>query len=349
MTSPMDARRGTLRSQLDQLMAASTRHPGAATLYSLLLEVLPDASGATLDLMLAHARRATESLNHPSQSSSSPEITRLTEAMHSSCAKVRRAATAALGELKDCATIGVLIEALNDADHEVCLYAAVGLGNLGPAAHDAISELIKTLRHKHTGTAETAAKALGQIGEAAFPALHQELLDSESRGQGPAAKAIGRLGLKGFSAGPALVSLLEDSRYHYYSAHYRHEAAVRALGEIRYTPAIPMLTKVASGEESYVTLRCHALDALGKLAPESASVSPQIVKIFKNLQEDSRVRRSALYALAKLGGDSVLSLIERAQAKDSNQDVRVAAADILRDLARTANNSGTVQGQVSTN
>ena len=61
--------------------------------------------------------------------------------------------------------IGPLVEALADDDGGVRCAAAEALGNMGPAAREAVPVLEKLLRDKDPGIRQAAAEALKRIRE----------------------------------------------------------------------------------------------------------------------------------------------------------------------------------------
>ena len=63
------------------------------------------------------------------------------------------------------------VAALDDADPAVRRQAARLLGQLGPAAKDAVGNLAKSLKDEDPSVRAEAARALGQIGPGARPAV----------------------------------------------------------------------------------------------------------------------------------------------------------------------------------
>ncbi len=90
-------------------------------------------------------------------------------ALRDEVAPVRRAAAAALIELKDPQTVEGLIAALFDADSSVAASAATALGGIGDAR--ALSGLLKQTMSTNEGLRLAAAKAVGQLGEAGLEPL----------------------------------------------------------------------------------------------------------------------------------------------------------------------------------
>ena len=107
---------------------------------------------------------------------------------------LRREAAIALKEVGDSA-IPYLIDALEDGQTEVCFYAAMALGGVGPLASEAVPYLIQVLKDQDVRA--IAAWALGQIGpnaEDAVPDLIEALGDSKFIIRNVSAEALGRIG-----------------------------------------------------------------------------------------------------------------------------------------------------------
>ncbi len=76
--------------------------------------------------------------------------------------------------------LSALIAALKDEDKEVRGRAANALGQIGPAAKEAVPALIAALKDEDRLVRLHAAWALGQIGPAAIPALEAAARDGVS-------------------------------------------------------------------------------------------------------------------------------------------------------------------------
>ncbi len=86
--------------------------------------------------------------------------------------------------------VPALILALGDDDPSMRAAAVYALGEIGPAAQQAIPALIEALKNPRIGRA--AGLALGRIGPAAIPALSRVLVESENPGiKSVAASALG--------------------------------------------------------------------------------------------------------------------------------------------------------------
>ncbi len=122
--------------------------------------------------------------------------------------------------------IQMLTAALRDADAGVRRNAVRTLGQIGPAAAEAMPALISALRDEHTVFYSDAAKALGQIGPAAaeaMPALISALRDEHASVRRGAAEALKRIGP---AAVPALITALQAADW------YVRRGAAEALKRI---------------------------------------------------------------------------------------------------------------------
>ncbi len=113
------------------------------------------------------------------------------------------------------ATVLVLVEALGCADARVQARAAEVLGDMGPAAREAVPALIKTVRKTESweaiqaGVHSSAVYALGAVrDERAVPILIEVLEDDDPTIYGKAVYALGTFGPKAKMSIPVLNKLL---------------------------------------------------------------------------------------------------------------------------------------------
>lgn len=90
----------------------------------------------------------------------------------------RRGAAWALGELKDRTAVPLLIQALQDEDHIVCVEACFALGQIGDSM--ALPALVSTLRHTNWRVSRAASQALIHIGDDCLPHLVEVLKNRAS-------------------------------------------------------------------------------------------------------------------------------------------------------------------------
>jgi HEAT repeat protein len=120
------------------------------------------------------------------------------------------AAAAAAPEDRSGEVPGLLISLKSD-QAPVRAGAARTLGDIGPAAKDAVPDLTAALRDADRDVRQNAAQALGNIGPAAQPAaaeLSAALKDSQWQVRRAAAYALGRLGTRDVE--PALKAARKD-------------------------------------------------------------------------------------------------------------------------------------------
>jgi HEAT repeat protein len=199
-------------------------------------------------------------------------------------AAVRAGAVEALGWLRDGAAVAAASAALEDAASAVRRAAARTLGRLGPPGAAPLVGAAARTRPADGGWRQELAQALGETGSPDAVGGLAALLDGESTGQ--AAQALARLGasagarplsdlvarpgaaalpeaiealahVAGPEAGPVIAAHLTSDR-----ADVR-EAAVRALGQLRYEPASPRLEAMRS--DYYGRIRRAAVEAIAKL------------------------------------------------------------------------------------
>ena len=177
-------------------------------------------------------------------------------------ASVRAAAAQALARLEPTAeSVPSLSRALAHTDGYVRGFAAWSLGNLGPAAREAVPAMVEALGPDDT--ANVVAAALARIGPAAaeaVPALVADLRGPDPGRRWRAARTLGRIGPPAESAVTELAAALRDPN----EAVRTH--AARALGRIGpgAMPAAADLQRATGDSDPGV--RAEARQALERLA-----------------------------------------------------------------------------------
>jgi hypothetical protein len=164
-------------------------------------------------------------------------------------------------------TIVPLARGLSDQDDTVRKITADLLGQLGPKAVFAKSELLGSLKDKLAAVREDSAKALGQIGpdaKDAVPGLLRTLKDPDREVREQSAKALGLIGQ------PSDEALTKET--------------------------IASLAQALKDEEGDV--RMHSARSLGRMGRDATTAIPALKEALKD--PDERVRKEALDALAKL-------------------------------------------------
>jgi HEAT repeat protein len=126
-------------------------------------------------------------------------------------------AAMALGKLgpSTAPAVPLLTELLRDPDREVCWAGAVALGDLGPGAAFAVPELIELLRDERGHVRWTEAEVLGELGPvaaSAVPELIKLLRDKEWPMRRAAAEAMGVLGRAGLASASVRSSVVTTIR-----------------------------------------------------------------------------------------------------------------------------------------
>ncbi len=212
-------------------------------------------------------------------------------------------------------------------------HAAVTLGQIGPAAKDAVPHLVELLKDPDADVRWAAAGALGMIGAAAkdaVPHLVELLKDSNTDVHRAAADALRGIGAEK-DAVPHLVELLKDPKLLWYV----RRAAADALGQIgpEAKAAVPHLVELL--KDSDTDVRRAAAGALGQIGPAAKDAVPHLVDLLKDPVED--VRRAAAYALGQIGAEAKAAVPHLVELlKDPNCNVRRAAAYALGQIGAEA-------------
>jgi HEAT repeat protein len=185
---------------------------------------------------------------------------------------------------------------LKSADAVQRLRSAWQLGELHPAAKEAIPPLREAVRDEDADVRGSAAEALGKIGAvhreavAALIPLLEAVDSTDFRAR--VAYALGRAGPNSVEAIPSLVALVEDRDAH------ASWAALLALGEIgpqspRVLPALTFATKDPAAAQRFV-----AAWALGHIGGQASAAAPALEQLQEDLQP--LVAETALWALSEI-------------------------------------------------
>ena len=167
---------------------------------------------------------------------------------------------------------------------------AEALGNFGPAAKPAVSELLKMLNNDDEITRVNAAVALWKIDRhpKALPALLEMLRHGNSSQAYPAAVALGQMEKEADKIAPALIEAL-----HAPSADVRR-AAARSLGQLG-KAAFPALKKANALQDPDADARRMVIEALSWMGPDAV---PALIAALKDASP--AVRRAAARRWATL-------------------------------------------------
>ena len=253
--------------------------------------------------------------------------------------------------------LGIVKNMLRDADPGNRMLAAESLGRMGPAAEEAVPDLIQLLGEENDFLRSTAVTALAAIGAGAVPALIAAMNHQGPAVRSGAADALGGIGAGATEAIPALINLLGDRDYE-----ISHRAA-SALGRIG-AAAVPALMQVAAKEDSRVAgmaetafsylnagpnlvhelarllgnneekpgVRAFAAKALGRMQEKARDAAPDLARALGD--DNSEVRSAARWALGRIGPAAVPAL--REALKNGNSQVRSSAAFALGSMGPAA-------------
>ena len=237
----------------------------------------------------------------------------------------------------------IFLDGMGDDHSSVRGMAAVGAGDLGPAAEQAVPRLIELTQD--AATAQGAAYALGKIGpaaQAAVPSLVNLLQSTGSSDRRHAAVALAQIGpVEDETVGPALVGLMSDS------APYVRWAGAWTLGELGVNSAEARAALVTALGDDDTDVRAAAANALSKIHPsdeqglDPPAASSQAVPTLMDLidSDDSRVRWAAVWALGEARGaalSAVPKLQELLEAADTPLPLRAAALNALGKISPSA-------------
>jgi HEAT repeat protein len=205
---------------------------------------------------------------------------------------------------------------LQESDPNNQVLAADALGRMGPAAEEAVPDLVQVLNVRNDTVRSRAGKALADIGEVAVPSLISALKQQEPSVRIAAADTLGNIGPAAKEAVPALATLLGDEDQEV----SRHAAS--ALGRIG-PAAVPELIEVARWRGRHAT--DMASTAFADLKADAATVR-ELVKLMGNVKEDPAVRAFAAKALGNMPDKARGEMPELIRLLgDENNDVRTAA------------------------
>jgi HEAT repeat protein len=236
----------------------------------------------------------------------------------------KRLKTMHFGEKKQLAQ--QILPGLKNEDYRVCNLTCYTLGQMGPAAYEAVPMLIDVLKNR--SDCPNVLYAIKHIGRPAIPALIEMIKKENDKSRGISSKALIKMGYASREAIPALKEILAQSD-EFYGIEY-----APLVAQIDPAEVVPFLARlVAHGEypirkdaaallaemgpdakeaipnlidslkeKSYFKSedwRAESARALGNMGPDAKEAVPQIAKLLAD--EDQAIRREALKALQKIG------------------------------------------------
>ncbi len=181
--------------------------------------------------------------------------------------------------------VPILVKVLkNDRDYTVRVVAAASLGEIGPAAKNAVPALVQALSEKDREMRKHAATALYMIGPAAVPGLVEALRDNNQEVGVWAATALGWIGP---AAVPALERAIKDRDPRV------RVLAVAALGKAAGEDAVTAL--VAALTDKNWEVRSGAARILGLIGPAAKDAVPALKQALRDNKRE--VREEAAMAI----------------------------------------------------
>ncbi len=209
----------------------------------------------------------------------------------------RRYAAFALGRLQapDARVVTALTGALSDADEPVRIWAIEALGDLGPAAKDAVPDLQKAQKADDAKTSAAARKALVRVHSSPGPATVDEIVkDLTGADKTPewlsVAAELSKHGAQAKAAVPALLLALQDAE------DARRFAAALALARIdpEATDLLPVLRQ-ALGKSDRLGVRTTVAEVLGERGTAARAALPELFEVMQD--KNSYVAQKAARAI----------------------------------------------------
>lgn len=236
---------------------------------------------------------------------------------------VRRDVVEKLGELGPPAreAVPVLETATQDEDSDVREAASDALARVSP--EDAVKTLVKNLKASQWQVRCGAAQMLGEMGPAArdaIPALKAATRDDDPNVQAAALDALVKL-----APGDAVKPLVPKLNA---GEPPERQIAAQMLGAIgpAAREAIPALQKATQDNDSNV--QAAALEALVKVSPGDA-IKPLVLKLYHASESPGREKAAQMLGSMGSAARDAIPALQEAAARDSNADVHAAAQDAL--------------------
>lgn len=194
------------------------------------------------------------------------------------------------------ADVRALLNALKGDDPIARREAAEELGEIGPAAHDAVAALSGALLGPDLRLGVSAAVALLRIAPGEGPALQKllgALTDRSPEVRMTAADALGEIGPLARPAVPALIERLKER-----DPAVRQEA-MEALGHVGPDARAALEPLQQALSDASATIRCTAAHALGGLGPAAHAALPMLARALNDV--DPQTRRQSAWAMMKIG------------------------------------------------
>jgi RNA polymerase sigma factor (sigma-70 family) len=228
------------------------------------------------------------------------------------------------------AVVDGMAKSLDAKDHAVCLAACEALEEIANARLRLLPQAQAVVLYAKAPKQKTPEDLLDQV-RVAVPGLIALLSHKDVRIRLAAIYALETMETEAASAAEAIAKCLDDANP------FVRWGAARALGKMApkgATAAVPALAKHLEDENNDV--RVTAIAALERFGPAATEAVPLLVGEL-NRTKDVAMQQQLIRALSAMGkeaGQAVPALITA--LKDSDQQVRVAAARALGKLGATA-------------
>ncbi|MCX7411439.1 MAG: HEAT repeat domain-containing protein [Planctomycetales bacterium] len=223
--------------------------------------------------------------------------------------------------------------ALHSYDRPVSGWAALALGDIGPAASSAIPALMQALNHENPRTRIAASVALWKIErhQSAVPELVRQLSAKDWEIRSMALDALGEIGAGAPTAVPALTGMLttdDEPRIRQHAAGVLWEIA-------RSRDVIPIHLEGLKSETTW--MRAYAATFLGEMGWAARSTVPQIVSaLLVSSDHDQEYMAKALALIDPDASLTVAELVKALQGDPHNHLLRGHAARTLGAFGKPA-------------
>jgi HEAT repeat protein len=231
---------------------------------------------------------------------------------------VRVAVAAALPSLGKLA-VPALVKRLKYDDAKLRPLAAKVLGDIGPAAADAVPELKAILLNPMKGGGEAAADALAAIGEPALETLVSATANDDAAVRSLALRGLDKMGT---AAIPTLVDLLGAKHVDV------RRQAVALLGAVRTNDKMVIIGLGYATKDKDFQVRKTALQSLRNRGVGAKLAEPYVSALLTDLDPDIRVE--AFHTLKSLGVDAQPGLRKALEHKDPA--IRITTASLMAQL-----------------
>ena len=210
-----------------------------------------------------------------------------------------------------------LIPQLGDSSENVRKFTAVSLSLYGK---EAVPALVATLNDSRPDVSFEAERGLTLIGDPAVPVLLKTYSESKTSSHLKAMCLITLGELHANQAGSIAMDVIQNKS----NNNELRGSAAKALGLLKDKNTAERLVKtLLECQDNNVILSTEIMRALGQI--KDVKITPELLGLVHNKNED--IRRSAVWMLAVIGDESILSTLENIRESDPDSSVHFAARD----------------------